>query len=59
MAEAVRALLQALQIMRIIAPFPTVKGLRGDVKMAAGEPGIVTTRPVVIKPFKSLPGFPG
>ena len=46
-------------MLGVIAPLPAVKSLRADVEVAAGKPGIITTRLVVIKPFKSLPGFPG
>ncbi len=41
----------------VIAPLPAVKGLWADIKMAAGEAGIVTRGVVVIEPLKSLPGF--
>ncbi len=40
----------------------SIEGLWGDAKVAAkvaaGEASIVTTGVVVIKPLKSLPGFP-
>ena len=43
----------------VIAPLPAVEGLRADIEVAAGKPGVVTTRLVVVKPFESLPGFFG
>ena len=42
----------------IIAPFPAVESLRRNAKIAAGEAGILIMGPIVIEPFKSLPGFP-
>ena len=57
MLGTVRTILKALQMPGIIAPLPAVEGLRADAKIAAGESGIVSIRVVVIKPFKSLPGF--
>ena len=50
---------QAFQVVRIIASLPPVEGLRADAKVAAGEASIVTTGIIVVKPFKSLPGFLG
>jgi hypothetical protein len=52
-----RAVLQALYVLRVIAPLPAIEGLWADIKMAAGKTSIVTVRVVVIKPFKPLPGF--
>ena len=56
MPGPVGTVLQTCYMFGVIAPLPTVEGLRADAKIAAGKPGIVTTRPVVIKPFKPLPG---
>jgi hypothetical protein len=42
----------------VIASLPTVEGLGGDAKVTAGKTGIVAMAFVVIKPLKSLPGFP-
>ena len=41
----------------VIASLPAVKSLRADIEVTAGETGILTTGVIVIKPFKSLPGF--
>ena len=41
----------------IIAPFPAVEGLGRYIEVTAGKSGIVAVGIVVIKPFKSLPGF--
>ena len=49
--------LQARQVLRIEAPLPTVESLRADVKVTAGETGVMTLRLVVIKPFEPMPGF--
>ena len=46
--RAVRALLQALQVARIIAVFPAIEGPGRDTIIATGETGIVTMRMVVI-----------
>ena len=43
----------------VLASLPTIEGLGTDIEAAAGETGIATTRLVVVKPFKSLSGFPG
>jgi hypothetical protein len=59
MLGTVRMVFQAGQILGVIAPFPAIEGLRADVKVSAGKASIVTMRVVVIKPFKSLPGFLG
>ena len=48
---------QTRWIPGVVASLPTVKGLGRDIKVAAGKTGIVTTGVIVIKPFKSLPGF--
>ncbi len=57
MPGAVRAVLKTLYMLGVIASLPAVEGLRADVEVAAGKPSIVTTGVIVIKPFKSLPGF--
>jgi len=44
---------------RVIASLPAVKGLWADIKVAAGEASMVSMGVIVIKPFKSLPGFLG
>ena len=49
--------LKALQMPGIIVSLPAVEGLRADIEVAAGEASIVTTGIIVVKPFKSLPGF--
>ncbi|MBA7656745.1 hypothetical protein ES703_64672 [subsurface metagenome] len=43
----------------VITPLPAVEGLGIDAKAVAGETSIATMRLVVVKPFKSLPGFLG
>ena len=48
---------QTLQMLRVIAPLPAIKGLRADAEVAAGKTGIVTVGIVVIKPLQSLAGF--
>jgi len=53
------AILQAGEVLWIVAPLPAVEGLGGDAKVAAGESGIVAMSPIVVKPFESLPGLPG
>ena len=58
MLGTVRTVLKALQMPGVIASLPAVEGLRADAKVAAGKLGIAITRLVVVKPFKSLPGFP-
>jgi len=45
------AILQALQMVGIIAPFPPVKGLRTDAEVATGAPSIVAMGALVVKPF--------
>jgi hypothetical protein len=45
------AILQALQMVGIIAPFPPAKGLRTDAKVATGESSVVMVGVVVVKPF--------
>jgi hypothetical protein len=45
------AILQALQMVGIIAPFPPVKGLRTDAEVATGESSVVMVGVVVVKPF--------
>ncbi len=57
MLRATRTLLQTPYMFGVIASLPAVKGLRADIKMAAGETSIVAMGIIVIKPFKSLPGF--
>ena len=51
------AILQTLYMLGVVALFPAVEGLRRDAKVATGEAGIVIMGFVVVKPFKSLPGF--
>jgi hypothetical protein len=46
-------------MLGVIAPFPAIESLGRDAKVAASETGIVIMGVAVIKPFKSLPGFPG
>jgi hypothetical protein len=41
----------------VIAFLPEVEGLRGDIKVTAGKPGIVIMQVIVIKPFESLRGL--
>ncbi len=43
----------------VVVSLPAVEGLRADTIVATGESGILATKVVVVKPFKSLPGFPG
>ena len=43
MLGPVGAVLQAGYMPGVIAPLPTVEGLRRDVKVAAGEANIATT----------------
>ncbi len=57
MLGPVRTVLKACYIPRIIASLPAVEGLRADATVATGESSIVPTGVVVVKPFKSLPGF--
>jgi len=57
MLGTVRTLLQAGWIPGIIALLPAIKGLWTDIKVPAGETGIVIMGIVIIKPFQSLPGF--
>ena len=51
------AVLQTLYMLGVVALFPAVEGLRRDVEVAAGKPGIVVAGIVVIKPFESSCGF--
>ena len=51
MAGAMRTVLQVGQMPGVIAFLPAVEGLGADIKVAAGKPGIVTSRPVVVKPL--------
>ena len=44
-------------MLGVIASLPAVKSLGANVEVPAGETSIATTRLVVVKPFKSLPGF--
>jgi len=44
-------------MLEIIALFPAVESLRGDIEVAAGGPGIVIVGIVVIKAFESLSGL--
>ncbi len=57
MLGLVRTVLKAGYMPGVIASLPTVKSLWRDAKVAAGKASIVSMRVVVIKPFKSLPGF--
>ncbi len=57
MPGPVGTVLQACYMLGIIAFLPPIEGLWRDAKVAAGKASIVTTAVVVIKPFKSLPGF--
>ena len=57
MPGPVGTILKALQMPGVIAPLPTVEGLRADAIVATGKTSIVTTGVVVIKPFESLPGL--
>ncbi len=57
MSGVVGTVLQTGYMLGVIAPLPTIEDLRADTKIAAGKPGIVPRAVVVIKPFKSLPGF--
>ena len=59
MSGTMRAVLQTLYMPGVIASLPAIKGLRADVKVAAGKTSIVSMGVIVIKPFKSLPGFLG
>ena len=59
MPGPVGMVLQACYMPGVIASLPTVEGLGADIEVAAGKTGIVPTGVVVVKPFKSLPGFPG
>jgi len=38
-------------MLRVITSLPTIERLRADVKMTAGEPSIVTTGVIIIKPL--------
>ena len=57
MFRAARAILQALQMVGVIAAFPAIEGLRTYAKVAAGEAGILAMGMVIVKPFKSLLGL--
>jgi hypothetical protein len=46
-----RAIIQTLQVIRIIAAFPAIEGLRRDAKVTTGEPGITAMRVIIVKPF--------
>jgi hypothetical protein len=45
--------------VRVIALLPAIEGLWADVKVAAGEAGILSMGVIVIKPFKSAPSILG
>ncbi len=49
--------LQGFQVMGVISTFPAVESLRRDAEVAASEASIFSMRVIVIKPFKSVPGF--
>ena len=57
MPGATRAILQALCMPGIVTLFPAIESLRGDIKVATGEVGIVIMRIIVIKPLESLSGL--
>jgi len=57
MLGTVRTVLQAGYVLGVVASLPAVKGLRADIKMAAGETAVVTMGIVIIKLFEPLPGF--
>jgi len=57
MPGTMRVVFKAVQMPGIIASLPAVEGLGADIKVTAGETGIVTAGVVVVKPFESLPGF--
>ncbi len=59
MPRLMGTVLQAGYMPGVIAFLPAVKSLEINIEVAAGEASIVTTGVVVIKPFESLPGFPG
>jgi len=59
MLGPVAMVLQALQVPGVIALFPAVESLRGNIKMATAKTSILTMGIVIIKPFESLPGLPG
>ena len=58
MLGAMGAVFQAVQMIRVIAPFPSVEGLRTDTKITASEAGILFVGIVIIRLFQSsLGGF--
>jgi hypothetical protein len=56
MPGPVGTILQTGFMPGVIASLPAVKSLRADIEVAAGEASIATTRVIIIKPLKSLPG---
>ena len=53
MLRPVRKILQTPYMSGVIAPFPAVESLRGNIKVTTGEAGILFMR-IVVKPLESL-----
>ena len=51
MSGSMRAVLQTLNMLRVIAVSPAIEGLRADAKIAAGKTSIAPTGIIVVKPF--------
>jgi hypothetical protein len=49
-----RTVLQALQIVGIVAPLPAVEGLPADSEVATGQSGLAPVGAVVIEPAQPL-----
>ena len=56
MLRPVRKILQTPYMSGVIAPFPAVESLRGNIEVTTGEAGILFMR-IVVKPLESLPGI--
>jgi hypothetical protein len=56
MFRAMRAILQALQVVGITSLFPAIEALRADVKVRTSKRSIIVVGMATVKPSDSLPG---
>ena len=59
MFRPMRMILHAIYVLRVIALFQAVEGLRRDAEVTASETSVVIMGVIVIKPFQPLFRFPG